>query len=751
MIDVLVVKGETASAMASPTAVSATILIVDDNIQNRKLLEALLRREGYVTISAADGKEALASIAKRAPDLILLDVQMPRMDGNEVARTLKANPVTANIPIIMVTAHVDQSSRLASLNAGAEDFLTKPVDAVELSLRVRNLLRLKEYANIFQNRSEILEHRVAERMAELERARATLLDREIQLNGILESTADAILAVDNVGKVIRANRQFAELWHIPEAMLDRADEQAMLDLVISQLNDPEDFLNKVKALYQSTLEDIDVLTFKDGRIVERYSSPLVLDGAILGRVWSFRDVTQSRMMENQLRDRDAFRDSLLQAIPIPVFYKDTLGRYTGCNRAFAEFIGKTKDHIVGKSVYEVAPQNFASNYRDKDIELLADPVGMQAYESCVVHADGTTRDVIFHKARIADNAGRATGIVGAIVDMTEVKRQHDELLAAEEQFRGLVEQSIAGIMIIQNRKFAYVNPRVCELHGYASQEELLDAAPFSLIAEKDRPATIDAIRQLVDGEALRVALTMTALRKDGSTFEAGTSGARATYRGHPAVIIMMQDISEKSRAEEEIRDYVEQLKAAFMSTVEVATIISGMRDPYTAGHERRVAEIAVAIGTELGLDGTRLEGLRVSGQLHDVGKITVPAEILSKPGKLTELEFLMIKQHAKASYDVLKDVKFPWPVAQIALQHHERMDGSGYPQGLKGDAILIEARIMAVADVVEAMSSHRPYRPGLGIVRALDEIEHGRATAYDTDVVDACLKLFREKSYTVAV
>jgi len=212
---------------------------------------------------------------------------------------------------------------------------------------------------------------------------------------------------------------------------------------------------------------------------------------------------------------------------------------------------------------------------------------------------------------------------------------------------------------------------------------------------------------------------------------------------------LIQDISEKKRAEAEIRRYVAQLETAFMSTVQVATTLSEMRDPYTTGHERRVAEVSVAIGAELGFDERRLEGLRVAGYLHDIGKITIPSEILSKPGKLSPVEFELIKGHAQASYDVLKDVEFPWPVAQVALQHHERLDGSGYPHGLKGEAILLEARIMAVADVVEAMSSHRPYRPGLGIDKALAEIERGRGSAYDPAVVDACLRLFRDRGYAI--
>ena len=185
------------------------------------------------------------------------------------------------------------------------------------------------------------------------------------------------------------------------------------------------------------------------------------------------------------------------------------------------------------------------------------------------------------------------------------------------------------------------------------------------------------------------------------------------------------------------------------STIEVVSTIGEMRDPYTHGHERRVGEIASAIGAEMGLDADRVEGIRVAGYVHDVGKISVPAEILSKPSRLSKAEFDLVKQHAQQSYEILKGVEFPWPVADAARQHHERLDGSGYPQGLKGNQIILEARILGVADVVEAMSSHRPYRPGLGIERALEEIERNREKLYDLQAADACLRLFREKGYTL--
>jgi HD-GYP domain-containing protein (c-di-GMP phosphodiesterase class II) len=257
------------------------------------------------------------------------------------------------------------------------------------------------------------------------------------------------------------------------------------------------------------------------------------------------------------------------------------------------------------------------------------------------------------------------------------------------------------------------------------------------------------MRQRGEGNMTTISFEFTGIRKDGSLIETGVHGTRATHDGRPAIIGLLQDISEKKRAEEQIQRYIAQLETAFMSTVQVVTTLGEMRDPYTGGHQRRVGEIAVAIGAELGFDARRQEGLRVAGYLHDIGKIRIPSEILSKPGKLSPVEFQLVQGHAQASYDVLKDVEFPWPVAEVALQHHERIDGSGYPQGLRGEAILLEARVMAVADVIEAMSSHRPYRAALGIEAALAEIGRGRGTAYDPDVADACLKLFRENDYAI--
>jgi len=204
---------------------------------------------------------------------------------------------------------------------------------------------------------------------------------------------------------------------------------------------------------------------------------------------------------------------------------------------------------------------------------------------------------------------------------------------------------------------------------------------------------------------------------------------------------------EIDKMKKELQHTLNKLRDGLEKIVQVITLMVEGKDPYTAGHQRRVADLARAIAKEMGLSNEQIEIIRIAGTIHDIGKINIPTEILSKPGRLNKSEFDIIKSHPRVGYKIIKKVDFPWPVADIILQHHERMDGSGYPQGLKGKDILLEARILAVADVVEAMSSHRPYREAMGIDKALEEIEKSKGKLYDPETVDACLRLFREKGF----
>jgi len=215
----------------------------------------------------------------------------------------------------------------------------------------------------------------------------------------------------------------------------------------------------------------------------------------------------------------------------------------------------------------------------------------------------------------------------------------------------------------------------------------------------------------------------------------------------PADMGYVRDITAHKQAQEELDKSFERLQRRLEETVNALSSMTEKRDPYTAGHQQRVTQLARAIAEEMGLPEDKVDGITVAATLHDIGKIYEPAEILSKPDMLTDIEFLMMKVHPQVGYDILKNIDFPWPVDQIVFQHHERYNGTGYPRGLIGEEILLEARILAVADVVEAMVSHRPYRSALGLKPALEEISRNRGILYDPDVVDACLKLFREKKF----
>ncbi len=213
-------------------------------------------------------------------------------------------------------------------------------------------------------------------------------------------------------------------------------------------------------------------------------------------------------------------------------------------------------------------------------------------------------------------------------------------------------------------------------------------------------------------------------------------------------VIVLRDISQLKNSEVALKNSLKQLRRTFEETVVSLTAMSEKRDPYTSGHQQRVAELACRIAVKMNLSAEEINCIRIAGILHDIGKISIPAEILSKPTRLTDLEMGLMKTHSEAGYEILKGISFPWPVAKIVLQHHERLDGTGYPKGLTGDKILMEAKIIAVADVVEAMSSHRPYRPALGLQRATDEIIRGRDTAYDAMVVDACTQVLENDNFS---
>jgi PAS domain S-box-containing protein len=474
----------------------------------------------------------------------------------------------------------------------------------------------------------------------------------------------------------------------------------------------------------------------------------VLDdnGRILKWFGTCTDIHDIKAGEEKLKASEERHRSILQTALDGFWEMDIQGRFLEVNDAYCQMMGFSREELLKMRVHDMealeSPEDTAVHIR----KLMAK--GFDRFETRHRCKNGQLLDLEISANFLSDQEEWLIFVFSR--DVTERKQAEQALKESEAKFQALVEQSIAGTYIIQGGKLAYVNPRFSEILGYSDPNKLLGKELMEIVSGKDRGNIETYIGKLENFDSPTKNFVFTALRNDGSMVEVGIACTLANYQHRQAIIGMMQDISDKKVAEQQIQRYTEQLKRTFMQTVSLTTTLSEMRDPYTAGHERRVADLAVAIGCEIGLNEHRLEGLKVGGYLHDVGKTSIPLEILSKPGKITSLEYDMIKLHCQAGYEVLKDVDFPWPVAQIALQHHERLDGSGYPNGLKGEEILLEARIIAVADVVEAMASHRPYRAGLGIDKALAEIERGSGTAYDPAIVDSCLVLFRNKGYELS-
>jgi len=330
------------------------------------------------------------------------------------------------------------------------------------------------------------------------------------------------------------------------------------------------------------------------------------------------------------------------------------------------------------------------------------------------------------------------------------RRTEVEIRDSETRFRTIFDSANDGMLLadMEGKKFHSGNAAICRMLGY-SQEEIKNVGVMDIHPEKDVPHVIEQFEKQTRKE-IAIAQSLPVKRKDGSVFYADINSAPVEISGKRYLLGIFRDITERKRAEEELQKSLQQTKKVLEEVVWALSSIVEKRDPYTAGHQRRVAELACAIAGELNLPEVQIEGIHVAGVLHDIGKINVPAEILSKTGRLSDAEFSIIKTHAQVGKEILESIDFPWPVAQVVHQHHERLNGTGYPQGLSDGKIILEAKIMAVADVVEAMASHRPYRLALGIEKALEEISNQRGLLYDPQVVDACRELFDKKGYKLA-
>jgi PAS domain S-box-containing protein len=462
------------------------------------------------------------------------------------------------------------------------------------------------------------------------------------------------------------------------------------------------------------------------------------EGNTIGTLSSGEDITERKRTEEALIRVNKAVESSSDAIGM----SDAQSHHFYHNKAFTELFEYTPEELeaLGGGPAAYADKKVASKVFDTIMsgESWSGEVEM-------VSKSGRKFPVHLRADAIKDESGKVIGLIGVHTDITERKKAEELLQQDRETFSTILENAMYGVVLMdEDGKHLYVNPSFTAITGYTlediptGKEWMHKAYPNKEYRQKVREYWQK------DGEIEGTTREVSVVCKDGKSKEVEF---RRTQLADGRSVVMLVDITEHKQAEEERHRSYQQMREMLLTTVHALAATVEMKDRYTAGHQPRATQLACAIAREMRLQEEQIEGIRMAGSIHDVGKLVVPAEILNKPGPLTEVQHEMIKMHPRAGYEILKGIKFPWPVAQIVLQHHELMDGSGYPQGLSGEQIMLEARILTVANVVEAMTSHRPYRVAHSIETALEEISHNKGKLYDPVAVDACIKLFIEKRF----
>ncbi|MDD5646404.1 MAG: PAS domain S-box protein, partial [Candidatus Bipolaricaulis sp.] len=584
---------------------------------------------------------------------------------------------------------------------------------------------------------------IARDVTEREQVTAALQASEQRLALALNAASDGVYNVDlRTGEAYYSPGYYTMLGFEP-------GEFAPSDAAWESLLHPDDRERALAMLDRCVSGDVDEaetefrLRTKTGewrRIVSR--------GRIVARdeharairlVGTHRDVTaESEAREEIRRERD-LAQAYLDIAEVMLVAFDPEGRVTLINRKGCRLLEyETPGELLGRDWFATClPPGSVDETRAVFRRMMAGEIeAVEYHENPVVTKSGRQKDMAWHNALLRDRDGRIAGALSSGEDITERREAEAALVERERRYRELANDLPTCVFEADlGGRLTFANRTGLDWFGYREAEIADGKTLFDMVVGEERGRAATTLRRtIVDG--LVPSGEYTAVRKDRSTFPALVS-SRAVVKDGRAVGIrgILIDITERVEAARRIEN-------ALAGTIRALAVTTEMRDPYTAGHQERVTELACAIGRELGLSMDRLEGLRVAGTLHDIGKVSVPAEILSKPTSLTPTEFGLVKVHPEAGYEILRAISFPWPVADIVLQHHERVDGTGYPRGLHGDAILLEARILAVADVVEAIVSHRPYRPAQRMERAVEELARGAGTLYDRDVVAACQRLF---------
>lgn len=504
--------------------------------------------------------------------------------------------------------------------------------------------------------------------------------------------------------------------------------------------------------------EFDMLT-KDGkRITMSFEGKIGYDseGEFKQTHCILQNITDQRKAEKALMESEERYKCLFEFSGVGIGYYTTDGIVISYNQKALDNIGGKSEDYVGQSVKNLFPEKEAEKYFKRIEETILSDQPME-YEDFIIF-NSTPKWFASTFSKVMNSQGEVIGVQIASLDITKRKKAEVELstvLAQNQRILDNLQDSYFQVDLESN--LTVINPQAVNMFGFSSADELIGKPVLMLYADpEDRKRAIAALKK----EGVLVDMVIKGLRKDKSTF--WVSMNVQFIRDENGNILgtegLVRDITERIDMLKEIelqRDNLiesnTKLNHMLNQTVETIAKIGELRDAYTAGHQKRVQHLACAIAKELGLSEDTMKNMLYASLVHDIGKMYVPSDILNKPGKLTDLEFQIIQTHVEHGYNIIKEIDLPDVISTMVHQHHERLDGSGYPQGLSGDQIILESRILAVADVVEAMTSHRPYRPMLGIDVALEEIITFKGQKYDSNVVEACVKLFREQNFNFNV
>jgi PAS domain S-box-containing protein len=587
-----------------------------------------------------------------------------------------------------------------------------------------------------------------EDITERKKAEETLRESEEKYRAILESIEEGYYEVDLRGNITFCNDYLCKILGYPREELVGTNNRRYMNQANAKI--VFDTFNRVFLTGVPTKSLAWELLHRDGstRTVE-VSVSLIRNAQAepVGFRGILRDITEKKLADEALRESEEKYRELVDHAPAGIYEVDFIQRkFVTVNDVMCEYVGYTKEELLDNMTpFDILTDESKALFMERMAKIFAGEKVPQAVEYTAKTKDGRIIWVMLNHKLIYDK-GFPRGARAVVHNITERKMAEEALRKSEERYRFLVDNANDAIFVAQDGLIKFPNPKTLEILGYSEAD--LARIPYMDLVHPDDRAILSEFRQKTHGG--KASTTSYSIRVRNSADEeiwAHISSVPIVWEDRPATLNFVRDITVQKRAEDELRNSLDKLRKITGATIQAMAQTVEVRDPYTAGHQKRVADLARAIATRMGLSPHRVDGIRMAGAIHDIGKISVPAEILSKPGLLTPLEFSLIKTHSQIGYDILKDIEFPWDIATMVLQHHERLDGSGYPQGITGEHILMEARILTVADVVEAMASHRPYRPSLGMDKALQEIEDKKGRFYDPDVVDACTRLFKENKF----